>query len=82
MNRYPLYTALTPKEVSTELTRLDELYKFTNRKTLPVELLMSSWGQHRNTRYGITLRWDGADPSQAKAAAWLKEQVKPTEVVA
>lgn len=73
---------MTAAEAGNEIARLHELYAHANRKSLPVDLLLTSWGQRRETRYGITLQWDSTDATQAQAANWVKEQVKPSLVAA
>lgn len=79
MNRIsPIFTAREPSEVTDEITRLSDLYRKTQGRALPVNMLLfASWGERRNEFYGISLHWDAGQETQAK---WVQQNVIKTVV--
>lgn len=74
MNRISLpFTSKTPVEAGDEITRLSEKYSAAMKRALPANLLsLSSYGDPRFPRYGITLYWE---PGQEPQAKWVRENV-------
>lgn len=74
VNRLPLpFTSPDAAAVLAEITRLGDVYRRATKRVLPANLLsFSSFGNARNTQYGISLYW--TDEQRAEAE-WVKQNL-------